>query len=555
MALKTIRGTTGNDRLTGGGIAELILGLAGNDKLFGNGGADTIKGGDGNDLIDGGLGGDTLLGQAGNDSYIVDNANDKVRELANEGTDTVSASISYTLTANVEKLVLTGTADINATGNGLDNVLTGNDGNNVLDGGAGNDTMAGKAGDDTYMFADAGDKATEQVGGGTDTVMAAFSVTLAANIENLVLTGSANVDGTGNAETNKLTGNDGNNSLDGGTGNDWMLGGLGDDTYRVDSTIDKITENADAGTDSVYSTVTYTLSVNVENLTLSGSSAINGTGNALANILTGNGAANKLYADNVVGDSVGGGDQLIGGGGNDTLYSGDGANTLDGGDGTGDLADYTLFTSAVTVNADTFVLEVTKTGGSVDSLSNIESVRGSTAADVFTISTSGNYYGGNGDDDMSDGAEGDGLYGMLYGEAGSDTLTAGADGGNLNGGADADTLVALSVASLKITMTGGSGADLFDVGANYNGSGGSLADGTLAASTEIKDFVDGTDQLLFHAFGDVDTAEEWYALIVANNDIETNGNEMQISFDNSGQTLIVGLTAATFSADDIFVLA
>ncbi|MFM2282100.1 MAG: hypothetical protein RLZZ444_4331, partial [Pseudomonadota bacterium] len=282
---------------------------------------------------------------------------------------------------------------------------------------------------------------------------------------------------------------------------------------------------------------------------------INGTGNALANILTGNSAANKLYADNVVGDSTGGGDQLVGGGGNDTLYSGDGVNTLDGGDGTGDLAEYSLFSTAVTVNADTFVLEVTKTGGAVDSLSNIESVRGSTAADIFTISTSGNYYGGNGDDDMSDGTDGDSLYGILYGESGSDTLTAGADGGNLNGGADADTLVALSVATLKITMNGGSGADLFDLGANYNGSGGALADGTLAASTEIKDFVDGTDHLLFHAFGDVDTADEWYALIIANNNIETNGDEMQISADSAGQTLIVGLTDATFSADDILVLA
>jgi Ca2+-binding RTX toxin-like protein len=188
-----------------------------------------------------------MVGGTGNDLYFVDDGGDVVTEAAGEGTDTVSSSISYTLTSNVENLTLTGAA-ANGTGNGLDNVVTGNGGANVLSGLAGNDTLYGLAGNDTldggiggdamfggsgndlYFVDAAGDVVTEAAGEGTDTVSSAISYTLGANVENLVLTGTA-ANGTGNGLDNVITGNAVSNRLNGGGGNDRLIGGDGVDYF------------------------------------------------------------------------------------------------------------------------------------------------------------------------------------------------------------------------------------------------------------------------------------------------------------------------------------
>ena len=202
----------------------------------------------GNDLLDGGSGADSMRGGTGHDTYVVDNAGDTVTELVGEGTDTVRSFIDYMLGANVEILTLIGTGNINGTGNGLANVINGNAGNNILDGGGGADNMFGGLGDDTYIVSDLGDKATETSSiGGNDHVMSAISFQLGANIEQLTLTGSANVHGFGNALDNIITGNDGINILGGGLGADILTGGGGNDIFLYHN----VAESTAAATDRI----------------------------------------------------------------------------------------------------------------------------------------------------------------------------------------------------------------------------------------------------------------------------------------------------------------
>ncbi|ESQ73921.1 M10 family metallopeptidase [Asticcacaulis sp. AC402] len=299
---------------TGNGAANTIVGNSGTNALIGGGG---------HDVLDGGAGADTLTGNTGNDSYWVDNAGDNVVEASGEGTaDVINASVSYSLTGrNIETLILTGAANIDGTGNSLAQSLIGNSGNNILtalggndylDGGAGGtDTLIGGTGDDTYIFG-TGDTLTEAAGEGTDTVRSAVTVTLAAELEILELTGAANVNGTGNALNNKLYGNAGDNVLTGGAGND---------SFYIQNIGDNVSEAVGGGTDSIFSSVTYSLAgKQVENLTLVDAAAIDGTGNGLANVLTGNSAVNTL-------DGGSGNDRLDGGASADNLIGGTGGDT------------------------------------------------------------------------------------------------------------------------------------------------------------------------------------------------------------------------------------
>ncbi|MDE1152419.1 MAG: hypothetical protein PW788_07775 [Micavibrio sp.] len=309
------------ENLTLTGAGNLVgTGNALDNILIGNGGNNTLSGGEGNDTVDGGTGADKMLGGLGDDTYYVDNAGDTITEAASEGVDTVIASVSHTLAANVENLILTGVANLTGTGNDFANTITGNDGNNTLDGKAGDDHLIGGIGNDVYVVDSINDVITENDGEGTDTVLSSVNHVLQANVENLTLTGTDDISGQGNTLDNVITGNSGNNvlngdagndTLDGGAGVDTMLGGTGDDVYKVDGSTDMIIEGASEGTDVVVSSASFVLGDNIENLILTGSANLSGTGNSLDNSIIGNGGAN--YIDGGAGD-----DAMQGGLGNDT---------------------------------------------------------------------------------------------------------------------------------------------------------------------------------------------------------------------------------------------
>ncbi len=331
-----------------------IIGTNDGNSMTGNASVNTIIGGTGNDVLDGGAGGDRMEGGDGNDTYFVDNASDVIVDTS--GTDDVRASVSHTLAAGLENLQLTGTGAINATGNADTNTLIGNAGNNTLDGGAGGDVMIGGTGNDTYVVDMPADSITELAGEGTDTVRTHINYTLGANLENLVLTGTNNVNGSGNALANTITGNSGNNRLDGGDGVDVLAGGLGDDFYVVNllssggkaiKLEDKITEAKNAGMDtlqlklgagfSLTKAVTFTLQNEIEKLdtTFTVLENIHVKGNALSNIIIGNDAGTVI--DGAAGNDTiyasFGNDTLLGGVGNDQLFGQAGADVLTGGAG------------------------------------------------------------------------------------------------------------------------------------------------------------------------------------------------------------------------------
>ena len=220
--------------------------------LTGTSGNDTLTGGAGNDILDGKAGIDTMIGGTGNDTYYVDNTKDVVTELEKEGIDTVISSVTYTLTDYVENLTLTGKSNINGTGNDLDNIIIGNSGANTLTGNAGNDTLDGKAGadrliggtgDDIYYVDNVKDVVIEEENEGIDTVYSSVTYTLTDHVENLILSGTKAINGTGNALDNLIIGNTGNNILKGGEGNDTLYGGLGNDTLYGGAGSDKFVFN------------------------------------------------------------------------------------------------------------------------------------------------------------------------------------------------------------------------------------------------------------------------------------------------------------------------
>ncbi len=395
------------------------------------------------------------------------------------GGATLGAQQTATLTIVDDEIsgsVITGTPnDDNLIGTPNNDLITGLAGNDKLDGKAGSDNLQGGTGNDTYTIDNLGDIVTENLNEGTDTVRSYITYTLGNNLENLTLLGGSSLSGTGNELNNTLFGNNGNNNLIGGAGNDildgqagsdTMQGGLGNDTYSLSSAGDVVTENANEGTDTVKTYLTYTLGNNLENLTLLGNADIDGTGNSLNNSLTGNNFNNTLS----------------GGDGNDTLNGTIGNDTLIGGNGN-DSAYYYNATDSVIVNLATGIANDGQDG--IDTLSQIENVQGSnTAGDDLTGNTGVNVLYGYGGADILTGGGGNDL---LY--LGSDTVTdtvnyASGDGVdtvyNFVRGASGDLLKFTGITAIDVQISGSN--TLFKVGDGVTGNSG-FGSGTLLLTT------------------------------------------------------------------------
>jgi trimeric autotransporter adhesin len=514
--ISTITYTLGSeqDNLTLGGAAAINgTGNALNNVLTGNSAVNTLSGGDGNDTLDGAAGADVMAGGAGNDTYYVDNTSDVITELAGQGTDTVISTITYTLGSEQDNLTLGGTAAINGTGNALANILTGNAGNNILDGGVGADTMTGGVGNDTYLVDNASDIVNEGLNEGIDTVISSVTRTLGVNQENLTLSGSAAINGTGNELSNILTGNAATNQLDGKAGADTMAGGAGDDVYYVDNAGDVVVEGLNEGADTIYSSVSYTLGSNQEHVVLSGISAINATGNELSN----------------------------------NLYSNAGDNVMDGAAGV-DQVVYSQATAGVTVSLAITGAQNT-IGAGTDTLLNIENLHGSTFNDVLTGNALANTLNGStGADTMAGGAGEDSYYVDNAGDVVIEALNEGVSDiiystVSYTTGANVERLYLSGATAINATgnelnnslygqantaanaLTGGVGNDAY-----YVGAGDSVVEAAGGGIDNVYAYVDytlGANQE--NLLGNVSTS------------LRLNGNELDNSIiGNTGDDIIAG---------------
>jgi len=469
-AANFIFGEGGNDTLSGLGGADAVSGGDGNDILDGGTGDDYLSGGAGDDLVDGGLGADMMDNDAGNDTFVVDDIGDLVQEFGDDGVDTIQTALglfALDSLSGVENLTYTGTGDFTGTGNELDNVITGGSGSDTLDGGAGSDTlnglggadtMTGGTGDDTYRVDTAGDAVVEDAGGGTDTVETLLNAyTLGTNVENLTFIGSGNFTGTGNALDNAITGGAGDDTLNGLGGADTLTGLGGNDTYVVDNVGDTVVEDAGGGTDLVQALVNaYTLGANVENLTFIGTGNFVGTGNALANAITGGAGDDTL-------NGLGGADALTGLGGNDTYVVDTAGDTVAEGVGGGtDLVQ--ALVNAYTLGANVENLTFIGTGSFTGTGNDLDNV-------------------------ITGGASNDALFGGL----GADTLDGGAGADALTGGGGNDAYV-VDNAGDTVVEGAGAGTDLvqallnaYTLGANvenltFTGTGNFAGTGNALAN-------------------------------------------------------------------------
>ncbi|MFN0190886.1 MAG: beta strand repeat-containing protein [Aestuariivirga sp.] len=415
QAVRTVNGDGANDVFFGDELVDILNGNGGADNLAGGANDDTVNGGDdndilrgngGDDVLDGGAGDDSMAGGDGDDAYVVSGAGDTLLELLNQGIDEVRAGFDFTLAAHFENLLLTGGGAIDGTGNAAKNKITGNGAANTLSGLDDNDTLIG--------------------GGGNDI----------------------------------LLGGNGADDLDGEAGADSMAGGAGNDTYHVNTNADATLEAPGAGTDFVVATITHTLRVNVDHLTLAaGAGNINGSGNALFNEIVGNEGSNIL-------NGFDGADIMRGNDGNDTYYVSEAGDVVSE-TGTGIDIVRTAVTRTLDANVEKMYLLTGAVNGTGNPLSNF--IYGNAANNIID--------GGAGAD-------------RLYGDKGNDTYivdsagdlifetTAGAAGGTDTVQSSVNHTLATNVERLTLTS-----------GGNINATGNTLVN--LMIGNTGNNFIDG----------------------------------------------------------------
>ncbi len=496
---------------------------------------------------------------AGDTTYTFNGTNHVLTIWDGAGTDTVSAAGTSSantidLREGIANMTTIGQTNLwvafganleNATGgNGADR-LYGNALGNLLNGGAGNDTMVGGAGNDSYVVSAAGDVITENSGEGTDSVTSAVTYTLLTNLENLTLSGSGNINGTGNALNNALTGNSGINLLDGGLGDDQLDGVAGGDTLTggagVDTFIIKKSDIAVNITISDFSAATtgekillqnFTQAIDFVSLTITqvGSDSVitleNGMTLTLKNVTASQLTAASFSESGAVEppapteppaseeppavviagtsghDVLNGttGDDTINGlGGNDTLYGGDGNDTLIGGSG------YNLLDGG---NGDDVIIVTGK--------DNVIGGAGNDSVDASASSSANVINVGDGDDSVVAGSGGNNISGGV----GDDTLNGGTGNNTVDGGDGNDSIV---VGGGRDKLYGGLGNDTIDGGNGAN---------VIYAGSDDDSIVSGTSG--DYLFGD------------GGNDTINGGGSRDIIDGGAGNDVLIGGTGSDY---------
>ena len=462
-----------------GTLAASATGNAGNNALTGNTSNNVLRGMDGNDVLDGGVGVDQMYGGNGDDTYFVDNSRDRIVEVALGGTDSVSSTASYTLSAEVENLTLLGSGAFSGIGNASANTITGNIGNNILDGGAGADSLVDGGGDDTYVVDNIGDVILDS--GGTDTVKSSITVDVATNpnfagIENITLTGTAAINATGDGGVNIINGasNTAANILTGGAGDDTYFAdihdvivespGNGNDTMEVLFSFNLLTSTATVGSVNTGMTVS-----NVENVTLLGTAALNATGDNNANILTGNTAINKLFGldGNDVIDGGKGADSMVGGLGSDTFYVNDSKDVVIEANTGG--ADVDLVISAVSYNLNTAA----------------PTTLGAQEIEKLTLATGLANINGTGN----------GLANVITGNDGNNTLDGGLGADSLLGGLGNDVFIVDDPGD-TVTELGGQGTDIILSGVSIGALAANVENLTLTGTLALNATGNGLENVI-----------------------------------------------------------